>query len=64
VLQIENPALRRRTFDDVMAMITRGDLELGYNARVHGVPASELEKVQEWLATAKVPGDWKEPWMK
>jgi hypothetical protein len=64
VLQIENPALRRRTFDDVMAMITRGDLELGYNARVHGVPASELEKVQAWLATAKVPGDWKEPWMK
>ena len=61
-LEIGDPALRRRTFDDVLWQVHRGDIALGGGASQSGTPDAEKRAVQQWLLDAKIPDDWKKPW--
>ena len=61
-LEISDPALRRRTFDDVLWQVQRGDIALGGGASTSGTPEAEKRAVQQWLRDAQIPDDWKKPW--
>jgi hypothetical protein len=51
-LGIDDPALRRRTFEDVLWLVERG---------YPGMAVSEAQQreLREWLSTAAVPEEWK-----
>ena len=61
-LEIGDPALRRRTFDDVLWQVNRGDIALTGGVSLVGTPDSEKRAVQQWLIDAKIPDEWKKPW--
>ena len=62
VLEIGDPALRRRTFDDVLWQVNRGDVQLGGGAWTPGASDAVKQEVREWLQSAKIPEEWKKPW--
>ncbi len=61
-LEIGDPGLRRRTFDDVFWLLHRGPIDLGHGSSMGGASESALRAAGEWLESAKVPEDWKQTW--
>ena len=61
-LEIGDPALRRRTFDDVFWLLHRGPTDLGHGSSMGGASESARRAAAEWLESAKVPEDWKQSW--
>jgi hypothetical protein len=61
VTEIADPALRRRTFDDVMWRVTRGTIDFGGGV-YPGVSEANIQKVKEWLSSSEIPEDWRKAW--
>ena len=64
VLEIADPALRRRTFDDVFWTLHRGPIDLGHGISTGGASEASIRTASEWLEKANVPEDWKREWRK
>ena len=59
VMQITDPALRRRTFDDVMWALTRGDIPFSGGGYSHGPKPAIRAEAREWLEKSSIPSDWR-----
>lgn len=62
VVEIGDPQLRRRTFDDVMWRLTRGRIYYGPTAYTPGVSEATLQRVREWLSGSDIPAEWRNAW--
>ena len=60
-MQISNPELRQRSFDDVMWSISRGTIPLP-GGTSYSEPSDVISKAREWLENANVPEQWKARW--
>jgi hypothetical protein len=62
VLEIRDPALRRRTFDDVLWKLNRGPVDLGGGASMRGATETARAAASAWIERANIPEDWKRAW--
>lgn len=62
VLEIGDPQLRRRTFDDVMWRLTRGRIDYSLRAYTPGASEATLQRVREWLSGSDIPAEWRNAW--
>ncbi|MEO8353944.1 MAG: hypothetical protein ABI680_19625, partial [Chthoniobacteraceae bacterium] len=62
MLEIGDPALRRRTFDDMLWNVFRGPVNLGGGVTMGVWSESQQRAVREWVNASEVPADWKAPW--